>query len=91
MKELFIPDWNDLYSASENYTGIINVDDIVKIYFLNGKKHREDGPAMIWNEPTEYNSEYYLNGYSYQDSESWFQSLTEDEKEKALFNIDEWS
>ena len=43
----------------ENYTGIVEYPSGIICYYLNGKLHREDGPAVIW--PTG-NVEYYLNG-----------------------------
>jgi hypothetical protein len=33
--------------------------DGTKVWWLNGKLHREDGPAVIWPDGTEY---WYLNG-----------------------------
>src|ERR1700691_6641169 len=44
----------------ENYTGIAEYPSGTILYYLNGKKHREDGPAVIW--PTTGNEEYYING-----------------------------
>ncbi len=31
------------------YTGIVKIKDEGKFWFKNGKWHREDGPAKIWN------------------------------------------
>lgn len=33
---------------------------------------------------------YYLNGISFDSKEAWFEALTEEQKTKALFNLDEW-
>ena len=33
-------------------------DDGTKYWYLNGKKHREDGPAIEWADGTKY---WYLN------------------------------
>ena len=47
----------------ENYTGIVEYSDGIIYYYLNGKKHREDGPAVIFDytEDDYYLEEYYLN------------------------------
>src|ERR1700691_6274019 len=43
----------------ENYTGIVEYSDGIIYYYLNGKKHREDGPAIICRDGTLF---HYLNG-----------------------------
>jgi|ERR1700691_2718672 len=49
--------WRDL---PENYTGIVEYKDGPIYYcYLNGKLHREDGPAIIHPDGA---LEYYLNG-----------------------------
>src|ERR1700691_5145576 len=55
-KSIKIKDWKDL---PENYTGIVEYKNIGMCYYLNGKYHREDGPAFIWKDGTMF---YYLNG-----------------------------
>ena len=42
-----------------NYTGIIEYVFGTTCYYLNGKYHREDGPAVIYPDGTLH---YYLNG-----------------------------
>jgi|ERR1700691_2908374 len=51
--------FNFLDDKPKNYTGIVEYSDGKIIYYLNGKWHREDGPAIIWNNS---DIEYYLNG-----------------------------
>ncbi len=71
-----------------NFSGVVYVK-LEKRYhwYLNGQLHREDGPAV------EYISglkQWYLNGKPYS-KEEWFEKLTTDEqKDKALFNMDNW-
>jgi hypothetical protein len=43
----------------DNYTGIIKWFDGSKFWYLNGKPHREDGPACEWVSGTKY---WCLNG-----------------------------
>src|ERR1700691_1668900 len=44
----------------KNYTGIIEYPNGSIFYYLNGKRHREDGPAIIRTDGT---LEYFLNGF----------------------------
>ena len=43
----------------ENYTGIVEHPDESKYWFLNGKLHRTDGPAIEYADGTK---RWYLNG-----------------------------
>jgi hypothetical protein len=43
MNVLKINIWGDI---PENYTGIVEHPNGIKIWYLNGKYHREDGPAI---------------------------------------------
>lgn len=42
-----------------NYTGIIIYPDGCKVWCLNGRRHREDGPAIISRNGNKY---WYING-----------------------------
>ena len=55
MNILYIEFWRDI---PKNYTGIVEYTDSTLGYYLNGKYHREDGPAVIDHDGTIY---YYLN------------------------------
>ena len=55
MNILKVDNWGDL---PENYTGIVDFG-ISIVYFLNGLQHREDGPAIIWNDGA---ISYFLKG-----------------------------
>ena len=48
-----------LYEVPQDYTGIVDCDDGVKAWYLNGRLHREDGPAC---EYVDGYKEWYLNG-----------------------------
>jgi hypothetical protein len=39
--------WNDI---PENYTGITEYSNGDKYWYLNGKRHRNDGPAIEFND-----------------------------------------
>jgi hypothetical protein len=56
--------------------------DGIKAWYLNGKCHRLDGPAVISNDGE---VKWYLNGIPYS-KEKWFEELTEEQKEKALYS-----
>ena len=49
---------------------------------MNGKLHREEGPAVIFGNGT---VEWYLNDKLFS-KEEWFEALTEEQKEKALYS-----
>ena len=51
----------------------------------DGKLHRIDGPAVILPTGTKM---WYLNGNLYADKQSFFESLTDLQKERALFSRD---
>jgi len=42
----------------ENYTGIVEYPSGMIEYYLNGKRHREDGPAVVWDDGT---IKYFIN------------------------------
>jgi hypothetical protein len=54
-----------------------------KWWYLNGKKHRIDGPAI---ESSDGYKAWYLNGINYS-QEEWFEQLSEEDKEKAIWNL----
>lgn len=39
-----------------------------KLWYLNGKRHRENGPAIEWNIGDKW---WYLNGKRYYESDYW--------------------
>ena len=54
-----------------------------KFWYKNGKLHREDGPAIVaWNG----SKQWWMNGGYFFTKEEWWDALTPDQKEKALFN-----
>ena len=66
-------------SAPKGYTGVAEYPNGVKVWYLNGKHHREDGPAVKYSDGSKY---WWLNGQrhradgpavEYADgSKSWF-------------------
>lgn len=66
------------------------IEYIVKVYdeytewFLNGKRHREDGPAVEW---VNGDQEWFLNGIKY--SEKEFQKALNPVKEFSIEQISE--
>ena len=64
---------NVYYGIPINFTGVVRDEDGDIAYYLNGKLHRTDGPAI---EEKFGNKEWYLNGkrYGYDDdftNKSW--------------------
>ena len=55
-----------------------------KSWYQNGSLHRLDGPALIYGKE----KEWYKNGYKFESKDNFFESLTEEEKEIALFSKD---
>jgi hypothetical protein len=48
MNVLKINNWRNV--TEKNYTGIVKYPNGTRFWFLNGKHHREDGPAIEWND-----------------------------------------
>jgi hypothetical protein len=55
-KTIKIKEWNEIPS---DYTGIVEWPDGSKAWFLNGRCHRKDGPAIEW---ADGDKSWYLNG-----------------------------
>jgi hypothetical protein len=51
---------NSRNEVPQNYTGIVECFDDTKYWILNGKLHREDGPAIEW---ANGDKEWYWNGW----------------------------
>ncbi len=68
-----------------NFTGVICYLGHY-MWYVNNKKHRDDGPAVIYSDGSK---QWLLDGFFYS-QEEWFELLTPEEKEKALFNMDNW-
>lgn len=78
MKEIKVKRFEEV---PENYTGIAIYPDGTKRWYKNGKRHREDGPAVVFVDGTEY---WYKNGKRHNDngpaivhpngSKSWFKN-----------------
>lgn len=58
-----------------------------KAWWINGYRHRSDGPAII-NERVRKNS-WYLHGICVS-FEEVFEQMSDADKEKAIWNLDEW-
>lgn len=57
----------------KDFTGIVKWSDGTKCYYINGKSHREDGPAMEYANGTKY---YYLNGERFNDESEYNAALS---------------
>ncbi len=64
--------------------GIYDYGD--QVWCLNGVKHRDDGPAVIYTDGTK---EWWLDNEHFT-QEEWFGKLTPEQKEKAVWNMDQW-
>jgi hypothetical protein len=70
-----------IYHREDGPAAIYN--DGSNAWYVNGRCHREDGPAVIYSDG---DLEWGLNGFLYRNKESWFESLTEEQKAKALYS-----
>lgn len=76
-----------------NYTGIVEFDGSIIVYFKNGYQHRLDGPAYYY--PYNGYREWWINGLQYTTAEAHFNTVlsmakTEEEVNNILFNLDQW-
>lgn len=71
-------------------TGVITVNNTdgttMTEYWVDGKLHREDGPAVIFSDG---HKEWWLNDVNVSAIEV-FEKLSEEEKMKVIWNLDEW-
>ncbi len=81
---LVIHDWSDI---PDNFTGVI-FNNIKKSFgwLVSGEWHRDDGPAIQGSNGVKL---WYLKGFPYL-QEKWFNALTLEQKEKAVWNMDQW-
>ena len=63
MKTINVKHWND---RPDNFTGIAIGEDDSRHWYLNGERHREDGPAVEW---TSGNKAWYLNNIYYTEAQ----------------------
>jgi len=56
-----------------------------KSWYQNGFLHRLDGPAVIYGDGEKC---WYKNGYKFESKDKFFEALTEEEKQIALFSED---
>jgi len=66
------------FKGRETFTGVVKDKRNTIVYYLNGKYHREDGPAIIFADGYK---EWCLNGESYgwndeYTNESWIRFIT---------------
>jgi hypothetical protein len=54
-----------------------------KAWYFNGELHRDDGPAIVWDDGV---LRWWLHGKWFSTKERWFEALSEEQKEKALYS-----
>jgi len=54
-----------------------------KEWWVDDQRHRVDGPALIYPDGT---TDWWLEGRYFETKELWFEALTEEQKEKALYS-----
>jgi hypothetical protein len=60
MKTITYTEWLNLTNKEKNiFTGIVSIPNYYIIFYKNGKKHREDGPAKTCGSKSE---EWYFEG-----------------------------
>ncbi len=70
------------YDLPNNFTGVANYYEAYH-WYLNSKRHRDDGPAIEYAGGDKY---WYLNGKEYP-KEEWFELLTSEQQIKFLWNL----
>lgn len=87
-----------LQKNGSNYTGLVSVGRVVylgpisteyieqKMYFVDGKFHNENGPAII----DKYENRFHLNGSLRLSKEEWFSRLSEEKQLEMLWHINDW-
>jgi len=55
----------------KGYTGYVKYTNGTQMWYKNGKRHREDGPALIWYDGTQM---WWLNSRLYS-KEAYYQEL----------------
>jgi hypothetical protein len=75
--------FKDLREIPKNYTGVAEYFNGNKVWYLNGKLHREDGPAV---EYIDGSKSWYLMGIRHT-QEEWFERLSEEDKLEAIWNL----
>lgn len=50
------------HDRPDNFTGIVESENGDKAWYLNGKRHRVDGPAEEWSDGTKF---WFLDGESH--------------------------
>lgn len=70
-----------------NFTGIAILPEGTKVWIENGQVHREDGPAIEY-----YTGDkgWYLNGNIFLSKEEFFDALSDKQKDKIIWNLDQW-
>jgi hypothetical protein len=56
-----------------------------KSWYQNGERHRIDGPAIEYSNGNKF---YFLRGQHFETKEAFFDALTDEEKEIAIFSED---
>lgn len=81
-----IVDFEYEYQVPRDFTGICRHPLGTLVWYENGKVHRKDGPAIIY-----YTGErrWYFDG-SISSKEEVFEKLTDEERDKVIWNMDEW-
>ena len=79
----------DLESENDvprDFTGICRHPKGTLVWYKNGLVHREDGPAIMY-----YNGKrgWYWEGYLSSPMEV-FDQLTDEQKEKVIWDLDQW-
>ena len=83
---------DSLEEVPENFTGVVKdryVSDgaiFATLYYWKGMLHRVDGPAITYASGLTY---WYFKGEKVT-PQQLFEQLTVEQKEKAIWNLDEW-
>lgn len=77
----------DILSVPENFTGVARTQSGNYFWFKNGKRHREDGPAVIWKEG---DVGWRLDGRIVSEIEV-FERATPEQQLKMIWKMGQWN
>ena len=72
LKTVKVESWIQFIMANPDFTGCVIDEDYSEMWWLKGRRHREDGPAIIWYNDNERG--WYLDGVSYSEQE-WIREI----------------
>ena len=84
--DYFEQEMNKYLPTQENFTGKKTTPGGTQLYFVDGKLHREDGPAVIW---ASGKVEFFLCGKKKDNIENWTSEVRKMKLDKLKYLWDD--